>query len=467
VSATVQGTVVLAVLALLGCGTRERASSPSPRLTTVAERIPFEVGAVLPMTPDLEVPGGGTLGVRARDCGACHEENYEEWRQSTHAHAMRDPQFFGELSKPDQPRWLCLNCHAPNQRQRRVVIAPDTQLLDDPLDVSGLVEVENPHFDPAMRDEGVTCATCHVRVEDGRSVVVGVEASGRAPHPVRARPDALRSVCLRCHDPGPGTITPTFTCWFETAREGRASGVQAACVDCHMPSVERPLVEGGPPRRTRHHAWTGGGVPKTYPSYDALLARGYRPGGVLEARRDGAAVTVTLSNANAGHHLPSADPERFLWVETEVELRSGERRRLDGRSFGQRWDWGSTDPPRQARRLEDTRIPAGESRRYTVPLPEEVVAIRVSAAHVRLTPENARYLRATPIPEEVRALWPDAPQAVEDLESTYPLMTWFARQTYRAETDAWTATSLDALLRESRDLRGRPLGDYPDFAAPP
>ncbi|MEL6544203.1 MAG: multiheme c-type cytochrome, partial [Myxococcota bacterium] len=94
-------------------------TSSVPRAeTTVGERIPFDAGVLLPATPALKLAGGAEIGVSAKECGACHAENYSEWRDSTHAHAMKDPQYFAELSKPGAPRWLCLNCHAPNQNQR-------------------------------------------------------------------------------------------------------------------------------------------------------------------------------------------------------------------------------------------------------------------------------------------------------------------------------------------------------------
>ncbi len=429
------------------------------KLTTIAERIPFEVGSVLPAAPPLRLAGGETIGVKASDCGACHQTNYEEWRRSTHAHAMRDAQYFAELSKPSSPKWLCLNCHAPNQNQRRIMITPDTQLIDDPNDVSRIIEVPNPDFDPAMQREGVTCATCHVRVEDGESVVVASRNTGRAPHPVRPHPEQLRSVCLRCHDPGPGTITPTFFCWFETAREGRAHGVKQGCVECHMPPVTRSLVGESPPVETRHHFWTGGGVPKTYGAYDELLSRAYVPGGELDAEVSGETLTVRLRNAHAGHHLTSANPERYVIVRA-IAVHDGEEQVLDTRRFAQEWDWGSTDPVRPARRVGDTRIPAGEERRWSVPLPEAFDTLRVEAAHVRLSPSNARYMKQTGLDPSLRDIWPGAARAIRNVEEHYPLMTWFARREYASTDGRWSETPLHSLLEESKALRGTELGEY-------
>ncbi|MEO1338086.1 MAG: multiheme c-type cytochrome, partial [Myxococcota bacterium] len=203
--------------------------------TTVAERIPFDFAVPLPTVGPLAA-GEGTIGVKASDCGACHQALYEEWRGSTHAAAMKDPQYYAELSKAGSPRWLCIGCHAPVQNQRRWLITGQTRLRANDNQVEPIERTPNPSFDPEMQREGVTCATCHVRVDNGETYVVAATVSKRAPHPVRANRAALRSICQRCHDPGEGRITPQFSCWFETAREAKAHNVREDCAHCHMPS---------------------------------------------------------------------------------------------------------------------------------------------------------------------------------------------------------------------------------------
>ncbi|MEO1482555.1 MAG: hypothetical protein AAFU77_10650 [Myxococcota bacterium] len=335
------------------------------------------------------------------------------------------------------------------------MITPQTRLIDDPLDVSRIDRVPNPNFDRAMQAEGVTCATCHVRVDQaGESVVVASERSGRAPHPVRAQPKALRTVCHRCHDPGPGTITPTFFCWFESRREGLAHGVKSSCVDCHMPPVNRPVAAGGPKRQTRHHYWTGGGVPKTFAGYDSLLARDYTPGGRLEAQLRNGSVEVTFKNVAAGHHVTSGDPERHVVVLAEAVDVSGAAKIIGTRRFGQDWDWGSLTPVRPARRVGDSRLHAGGNARWQWAVPAGTVELQISAAHIRLTPANAAHMKHTTVPAEVRALWPEAPAAIADIENRYPMMTWFDRVTWR--DGSWHRTPLTELLAESKSQKGVP-----------
>ncbi|MEL6544193.1 MAG: hypothetical protein AAFQ82_06175, partial [Myxococcota bacterium] len=350
--------------------------------------------------------------------------------------------------------------------QRSILIHADTKLVDDPLDVSQIERVPNPSFDREMRSEGVTCATCHVRVQDGNSVVVASRSSGRAPHPVRSDAKALQNVCLRCHDPGPGKITPQFFCWFETAREGKAHGVKQNCVECHMPPVTRPLVGGSPARKTRHHYWTGGGVPKTFDGYDTLLDRDYIPGGVLTASLERGVLNISLENKHAGHHLTSADPERYVWVQTVLVDETGKEYTLDTQRFAQEWDWGSSEPVRPARRLQDSRIPAGQSKSWSVKLPNTIRELRVTAAHVRLAPQNAKHMKGTVIPKAIGELWPDAAATVARLEHVYPFLTFFAEQTYTAESERWSSTPLSELLERSKGLKGTPISDYADLLGP-
>ena len=67
-----------------------------------------------------EVPAG-ILGIRAQDCGACHQEIYEEWKTSYHAQAYVDP-FFQAYWKKDENIWICLNCHTPLENQQPWIV---------------------------------------------------------------------------------------------------------------------------------------------------------------------------------------------------------------------------------------------------------------------------------------------------------------------------------------------------------
>ena len=122
----------------------------------------------------LEIPvGGGPVivgavpegidAVDAEACGQCHESAYAQWSRSRHRTAYTDPIFRHELAGVDE-RAACVGCHAP-----RV----------------------------ARRDDGVDCATCHVR--DG--FVLNPSVSGRAPHASRVSRELSRTRACAVHSP--------------------------------------------------------------------------------------------------------------------------------------------------------------------------------------------------------------------------------------------------------------------------
>ncbi|MEQ1508156.1 MAG: multiheme c-type cytochrome, partial [Myxococcota bacterium] len=160
-----------------------RVPPPPPPPPTIAERFgdrPFLVPIDAP--PTVALVAGGSFEASAAGCGACHPDHLAEWQGSTHASAVLDPQYLGELAKPGQPRWLCLNCHLPTRPQRAAAIRPDTPFARAG-DITVLAAPAEPSFDPARVREGVSCPTCHVRRDDdGEGVVVGPRGSGRAPH---------------------------------------------------------------------------------------------------------------------------------------------------------------------------------------------------------------------------------------------------------------------------------------------
>ena len=140
--------------------------------------------------PFQQVPVG-LDSLNAEECGRCHQDIYKEWKASIHAHAYEDP-FFQAYWKKDDNIWICLNCHTPLENQQPTLIQkiPNNR-------VEKAIQVENPMYDQAFQQEGVTCAACHVR--DG--VIYGPFDDSVAPHPTEFDP-AFRttSMCYRCHN---------------------------------------------------------------------------------------------------------------------------------------------------------------------------------------------------------------------------------------------------------------------------
>jgi len=447
---------------------------PGVATMTLGER--FGKWAFVTLIPSLEPlrdPNGVSLGLGAENCGACHQAVYDEWSQSTHATALQDIQYLAELSKKDSPKWLCLNCHIPLQDQREYLVAEDTRLEDRGDDIRFLVKEPNPNFDPALQRESITCASCHVRRDGaGRSYVIAPKTNGRAPHPVEVDRDFLHATCKRCHNPGLAQLTVTFVCWFDTVEE-LAAGPYAGkkdCVDCHMPETTRALVEGLPPRRTHQHHWAGGGVPKSFEAYDRLLDRDYKPGLGLKVLELGelvagqtAPVTIDYENAHAGHWLTTADPERFILLDVSLEDASGRSTFRERFKVGQKWDWGDVRAGRVATRLRDNRLRPLEKRTWVteVPLPDDLSGARlvVTALHVRLTAENAGYMKKTAGLESSARYREDLVEQIANLEENYPFFTYVAREVIDLDSRNRRRFTLDELMKMSQDGRNLSLDE--------
>ncbi len=235
--------------------------------------------------------------LRPQDCGACHPDQYAQWKGSLHAEAY-SPGFAGQLiegslSAPASLRH-CQTCHAPLSEQQ-------------PVAASGEPE---PHYDADLRAEGIVCASCHVRAH------VRYGPPRRAELPPLQEPvphggfevrDEFREsrFCATCHqfwnDPGINgkPIENTYAEWLASPQAERGE----TCQSCHMPD--------------RAHQWRG--------IHDADMVRS----GVevsLSAERDADAVEarLTLRSVAIGHAFPSYVTPRVFLAVSQVDADGGE-----------------------------------------------------------------------------------------------------------------------------------------------
>ncbi|MCP4204298.1 MAG: hypothetical protein GY769_20475 [bacterium] len=325
-----------------------------------------------------EIPEG-LMDLRAASCGECHSEIYEEWRVSTHGQAWTDRQLQSEMAKSGN-RWLCNNCHTPllNQMESWAV-----DLIDG--DVERPLYVRNPVFETAFRDEGITCAACHVR----EGAVEGPAGNSTPAHRTRkSERFSDETICLTCHQAVRSYPGKDFICIFETGEEWRASSYgQAAqpCQSCHMQPVARPQAAGAPPRKGRRHYWPGAGIFKVEGFGPPLEQLGAGLGVELEATS--AELVVRLSNSAAGHLLPTGDPERFILVQVEffdVEGRMLGEARLE--RIGQVWEWWPAP-----RKLADNRLAPFEVREVRIPRPPAAHGWSLVASSHRISAEALKY----------------------------------------------------------------------------
>ena len=336
----------------------------------------------------IEAPAPASLGTfSALACGACHPEIAAEWAASTHGHAWTDRQFQAERSKDPAVAWLCDNCHTPLARQQAVL----SSATGDPRRP---VQTPNSLFEPALREEGITCLTCHWRPAG----IASIHADAVAPHALVLSPELRgEGTCTVCHQ-AVARVGETLVCTFNTGEEWRAAAPGKTCPECHMPRVTRPMAVGGPVRTGGRHLWPGGLVPKSVQSpAEAALFADWQPGARIRVEAPtniapGFEVLagIYLEHQGAGHRVPTGDPERYLWLVAEAVDSSGRVLARTTHRAGQVWTWWPV-----ARRESDNRLSPGESRviplRFTRPANGDPVTIRARLEHHRISPENARH----------------------------------------------------------------------------
>jgi len=254
-------------------------------------------------------------------CGRCHAKQLREWTGSIHNQAM-SPGMRAQLARMTRPASIasCLRCHAP--------------LAEQAWDAAGR--------DAALRDEGITCASCHLRgwTRHGPTTLASpldpLPRYPTQPLDLYGRSD----LCLGCHQL-PARLAVAGRPLLDTYREWLIGpymprGVQ--CQHCHMPGREHTVL-GIHDRDTFRQAIR----------VEAIAARGTR--GVVSVR-------ARLWNAGAGHMLPTT-PTPAAWL--EIELVDARGRAIAGaraeRRIGRRIHPDGDDFVED----EDTRIAPGTS----------------------------------------------------------------------------------------------------------
>lgn len=340
---------VIWLAALLGCAQVAAAAAPSAQVVAqeaeaalqaetaeVARLWGFSRGKA-PLSAAVMGPAPAGLPDAlsgAAACEDCHVKEAAEWRTSGHRQSWTRPLF--QRAYALEPMAECRNCHQP-------------------------LTAERPARDRAtraLRDEGVTCAVCHVRAGQ----VLAATRSGRAPHPVReARLLSSAAFCGGCHQfPFPehrqdGEVVFTNEPMQDTLEEWRRQRDHGAgartCQDCHMPQVGA----------RRSHAFAGG--------YDGALLQSAV---AVSAALEGEALVLRLrTSASSGHAVPTGDLFRSLVLSAEV---------LDGRGRV----LGAAEPEVLTRRFVDVAeaLPDGRVR-----------LVRQQAMDGRLQPGEERVVR--------------------------------------------------------------------------
>ena len=148
--------------------------------------------------------------------------------------------------------------------------------------------------------------------------------------------------------------------------------------------IERPAAVGGPVRTVARHWWRGAGIPKV----DGIAPppEANPPGLDLTATVADGGLRLVATNANAGHRLPTGDPERWVQIDVDFLGPTGPVGQRFTHRIGQVWEWST--PPRK---VSDNRLAPREARVLEVPIPAGAIRAQIRASSHRISEENAGY----------------------------------------------------------------------------
>lgn len=198
----------------------------------------------------------GDKTVKSKECDECHKIIYEEWSKDAHSKAYTSDGF--KKASKNYEMSECVSCHAPQQ-------ATDEKHLKTR---------------PVNKEEGVNCTTCHLK-----SNMIYGPYKLTAKHKSDQDESLLKSeFCAGCH-------MPTFQEW-------QASGSKKTCQECHMPRVERELVQM---EALYSLILSKRMVGQHYLGYEQLFKDAARITGELGKQT----IKISLTNRAGGHNMPT------------------------------------------------------------------------------------------------------------------------------------------------------------------
>jgi nitrate/TMAO reductase-like tetraheme cytochrome c subunit len=247
----------------------------------------------------------------AEYCGDCHRAIYDGWKRSVHATAMesrlfQDAMKMAESDFSGDARKVCLRCHSP--------LAASSGDLTLTRKVSW---------------EGITCDYCHsvqevtptkfnpvARVEFN-GVKSGPSSDAVSPvHGTRfSKVHTTSLVCSTCHQYRNSLGFPVLTTYSEWEKSSYAKAGQQ-CQSCHMYGVQGKIVDvrvtSNPAHGINLHQMPGShSVEQLNRAIQSQLS--------ATRQGDKVKVVVKVTNAGAGHYVPTGSPMRKLILEVRVD----------------------------------------------------------------------------------------------------------------------------------------------------
>lgn len=301
----------------------------------------------------------------AEYCGDCHRAIYDGWKHSVHAGAMESRLFqdalkIAESDFKGDARRICLRCHSP--------------LAASSADLSLTRKVSW---------EGITCDYCHsvqgvtpTRINPVARVEFNGVKSGPSKDAVSPAHDTRFSkvhttslICSTCHEyrnPRGFQVLTTYSEWEKSpyAKTGQQ------CQSCHMYSVQGKIVDV---RITKDSA-SGINLHRMPGSRSVDQLNKAIQSQISTSRQgDKVQVVVKLTNAGAGHYVPTGSPMRKLILDVRFEpFGEGPASRVERIYARTIQDAKGATLPREdqaflkgAKVVEDTRIAPKETRTET------------------------------------------------------------------------------------------------------
>ncbi|MCB0685156.1 MAG: hypothetical protein KDC53_01490, partial [Saprospiraceae bacterium] len=134
---------------------------------------------------------------------------------------------------------------------------------------------------------------------------------------------------------------------------------------CHMDTISRPLMQGMPNRMAHRHWFPGSGIPKRAGiETKGLSGMAFYPDQLQKqyGADDSITYEIKLVNEEAGHRLPTGDPERFYLIELQwTDIANDTIIQQETFRIGETWEWYP-----EARKLSDNNLNPKESRVFSI-----------------------------------------------------------------------------------------------------
>ena len=243
----------------------------------------------------------------AKECGSCHKEIYDMWKDSMHSKAMTDPIFratFMEVyvASKGELKKTCLKCHAP------------TTLITGDFDAEKEITME-----------GVTCHFCHslrdahpnsdpenperFDIHPGKTIMSPKKGLENDFHTTKKSPLHKKSeLCAGCHEFSYNGIKlmSTYSEWLD----GPYSAKGIHCQNCHM--IKQKVGRGTAAKEVFSHYLAGGHSVTQIKKAVKVNIVG------VKKQKDRFVVDLLVENVGSGHSVPTGIPTRKLILTCEV-----------------------------------------------------------------------------------------------------------------------------------------------------